>query len=201
VESKILRTRVIRSPRRRKTVSARVENGLLTIYLPACISEADAQKWVDRMTRRMGAKLERDTLNLQQDLERRAERLNRKYFNGTLSYESIVYVTNQRAKYGSCSPGSRRIRISHRLAQMPSFVLDYVIFHELVHLVVPNHGRRFWKMVQRYPHTERAVGFLMGVGLVPAQELVVAEPSLWIPPEALPEEALELENVTGTGRG
>jgi predicted metal-dependent hydrolase len=174
-------TRVIRSARRRKTVAARVQDGVLTIYLPARISEEEARSWVERMTRRMSARVQRDNLNDEKDLQRRAARLNRKYFGGELRYNSIVYVTNQTSKYGSCSPGSRRIRISHRMASMPAFVLDYIIVHELAHLIEANHGRRFWKLVNRYPHAERAIGYLMGVGLVPAQERV-SEPSLFVPP-------------------
>lgn len=181
MQGTIERTEVIRSARRRKTIAARVENGVLTIFLPARISEAEEKRWVERMTRRMSTKLERDSLNASQDLQRRAERMNRLYFGGELEWMSLTYVTNQESKYGSCSPGSRRIRISHKMSSMPGFVLDYVIVHELAHLLEPNHGRRFWRLVHRYPHAERAIGFLMGIGMVPAQERVTAQPSLWIP--------------------
>lgn len=174
-------TRVIRSARRRKTVAARVQDGVLTIYVPSRISRDEERDWVERMTARMSKRVHRDQLNDDADLQRRAARLNRKYFGGELKYSSIVYVTNQSSKYGSCTPGSRRIRISHRMAAMPSFVLDYIIVHELAHLLEANHGRRFWKLVNRYPHAERAIGYLMGVGLVPAQQRV-AEPSLFVPP-------------------
>lgn len=175
-------TRVIRSKKRRKTVAARVEDGILTVYLPARMSEAEAQGWVERMAERFLGKAKNDALDAQNDLERRARRLNRLYFDGKLTWNSLIYVTNQTSKYGSCSPGSRRIRISHRVASMPAFVLEYIIVHELAHLIEPNHGRRFWRLVQRYPMAERAIGYLMGVGLVSAQERVV-EPSLFIPPD------------------
>lgn len=177
----IQRTEVIRSARRRKTIAARVVDGVLTVYVPERISEAEEKRWVERMTRRLSGRMERESLNATQDLQRRADRLNRTYFGGELAYTSITYVTNQDTKYGSCSPGSRRIRISHKLSQMPGFVLDYVIVHELAHLLEPNHGRRFWRLVQRYPQAERAIGFLMGVGMVAAQDRVLEQPSLFIP--------------------
>lgn len=173
-------TRVIRSARRRKTIAARIVNGVLTIFLPERIPEAEAQRWVQRMTTRMTRRLERDSLNATRDLERRAQRLNEACFDGALRFESIRYVTNQQSKYGSCSPGSRTIRISHKLASMPSFVLDYVIVHELAHLIEPNHGRRFWSLVHRYPYAERAIGYLMGVGMTAPRD-GDAEPSAWIP--------------------
>lgn len=191
-------TRVVRSTRRRKTVAARVQDGVLTIYLPARISEEEARSWVERMTARMSQRVQRDTLNDEKALQQRAARLNRRYFDGQLKYASIVYVTNQTSKYGSCSPGSRRIRISHRMATMPAFVLDYIIVHELAHLLEANHGRRFWKLVNRYPHAERAIGYLMGLGMVAAQERV-SEPSLFVPP--LDDEDFDEWPLLGSGRG
>ncbi|MEO7981809.1 MAG: M48 family metallopeptidase, partial [Sporichthyaceae bacterium] len=50
-----------------------------------------------------------------------------------------------------------------RLQGMPSWVVDYVLVHELVHLLVPGHGPDFWAHVDRYPRTERARGYLEGV--------------------------------------
>ena len=44
---------------------------------------------------------------------------------------------------------------------MPAYVLDYVVVHELAHLVVPGgHPPEFWELVRRYPRTERAMGYL-----------------------------------------
>ena len=99
------------------------------------------------------------------DLERRARELNRQYFGGKLRWKSVRWVSNQNTRNGSCTPSQGTIRISHRLAKMPAFVRDYVLVHELAHLVEANHGPRFWKLVNRYPRTERARGYLMAVGL------------------------------------
>ena len=78
------------------------------------------------------------------------------------------WVDNQHRRWGSCTPADRSIRLSSRLRAMPDYVVDYVLVHELVHLLEPSHGERFWELVGRYPRAERARGFLEGVELASA---------------------------------
>ena len=61
---------------------------------------------------------------------------------------SRVTIRNQRSRWGSCSR-SGAIALNFRLLQMPPSVRDYVLVHELMHLREQNHGRRFWKLVER----------------------------------------------------
>ncbi len=157
--------RIIRSARRKRTISARQEGDTLVVYLPTGLSSTEEQEWVERMRRRLEQSRERRRLNSDEALQRRAEELNREYFGGELKIDSIRFVTNQNHRFGSCTPSTRTIRISHRLAEMPVWVLDYVIVHELAHLLQPNHSARFWKLVNRYRLTERARGFLMAKGM------------------------------------
>jgi predicted metal-dependent hydrolase len=91
--------------------------------------------------------------------------LNRDYFAGQLTWLDIRYVGNQRHRLGSCSPATRTIRLSDRLLRTPAWVRDYVIVHELAHLLEANHGARFWTLVNRYPKAERARGYLMAMCL------------------------------------
>jgi predicted metal-dependent hydrolase len=154
-----------RSAKRRRTVAARLEGSTLVIYLPERISRAEEAEWVERMRRRFEDRRRRDGLNSEGDLQRRAQELNRKYFGGALSWQSITYVTNQRERYGSCTVDDGTIRLSDVLAGMPAWVRDYVIVHELAHLLVADHSQAFWKLVRRYPQTERAIGFLIAKGL------------------------------------
>lgn len=155
---------IIRSAQRRKTVSARLEAGVLIIRAPAGMTDADLAPIIENLRRRLHRRGRPAALS-DTDLEKRAQELNRKYFDSRLRWQSIRYVTNQNSRFGSCTPEDGTIRLSHRLAQMPTWVRDYVLVHELAHLVERNHGKRFWALVNRYPLTERARGYLMAVGL------------------------------------
>jgi len=149
---------VKRSARRRKTISARMVGGVIEVLAPASISDAalagHIQKLRSRLERRVYPK---DDSHLQE----RASLLNRKYFQGSLCWNSIQYSPNQERRRGSCNCLARTIRISSNLAHLPQWVEDYVIVHELAHLIEPNHSPRFKALVHRYPLAERAIGFLM----------------------------------------
>ena len=159
------RIEVVRSERRTRTISARRRGDAIVVYLPAGLSHDEEQRWVQRMVERVLAAEQRRKLNSDEALEARARLLNDRYFDGQLRWTSIRYVTNQNGRYGSCTPSRGTIRISHRLADAPIWVLDYVLVHELAHLVEPNHSKRFWRLVNRYKLTERARGYLMAKGL------------------------------------
>jgi predicted metal-dependent hydrolase len=159
-----MQIRIIRSDRRRKTVSARPVGDVLEVYAPAEISDAELEPIIARLQQRVQRRQARRELDAA-DLAQIAAQLNRQYFDGKLRWHALSWVTNQEQRYGSCTPANQTIRISHRLATMPRFVLEYVVMHELAHLVEANHGPRFWKLVNRYPRTERARGYLMAVGL------------------------------------
>jgi len=157
--SRAVDVEVIRSPRRRKTVQARKVGGVLRVSIPASMSKADEQRHVAEMVRRMERRSDSSVV----DLSARAAALASSH--SLPRPASIRWVDNQEWRWGSCTPSDGTIRISTRLAAEPAWVLDYVIMHELAHLVVPGHGPAFWRVVERYPRTERARGFLMARGL------------------------------------
>lgn len=155
---------VIRSQRRRKSVSAELKQGVLLVRAPAHMSDAELTPIIDKLRQRL-QKRARPAAASDADLEKMARQLNRDYFNGRLQWQSIRYVTNQNKRFGSCTPAKGSIRLSHRLATMPNWVLTYVLMHELAHLEEANHGPNFWALVNQYPRTERARGYLMAIGL------------------------------------
>ncbi|HNR58304.1 MAG: M48 family metallopeptidase [Methanothrix sp.] len=149
---------VKRSARRKKTVQARMVEGTLVVMAPAAISDRELTEHVSRFRARMAQKMgERDDAHL----ERRAEHLNQKYFDGHLRWRSICYSDRQMKRFGSCTLEDGTIRISSRLRDAPQWVEDYVVVHELSHLIEPSHNRRFRELVRRYPLAERAIGYLI----------------------------------------
>ncbi|VAW36630.1 Putative predicted metal-dependent hydrolase [hydrothermal vent metagenome] len=155
---------VIRSQKRRKTVSAELKQGVLLVRAPARMSDAELMPIIDKLRRRL-QKRKRPAAASDAELETMAQQLNQDYFNGRLQWQSIRYVTNQNKRFGSCTPSRGTIRLSHRLATMPKWVLTYVLVHELAHLEEANHGPNFWALVNQYSLTERARGYLMAIGL------------------------------------
>ena len=153
---------VRRSGRRKRTVSAYRDGEKIVVMIPARMTRAEEKEWVTTMVARV-TKAERRRRPSDDDLQVRAARLSRKYLDGLAEPTSVRWVANQRARWGSCTPADGTIRLSDRLQGMPGYVVDYVLLHELVHLLEPGHDEGFWGWLERYDLTERARGFLEGV--------------------------------------
>ena len=155
---------VRRSPRRRRTVSAYRDGERVVVLIPAQFSGAEEREWVDRMVARLAARERRG--HTDEALGERARRLAERYLPehpSAAQPSSVKWVRNQNGRWGSCTPADRSIRISERIQTFPDWVIDYVILHELCHLVVANHNAQFWALVARYPRAERARGYLEGI--------------------------------------
>lgn len=152
---------VRRSKRRRRTVSAYRDGDRVVVMIPAALSRQEEAEWVETMLARL-ERSERRRRRTDADLERRARELSDRYLGGLAVPGSVRWVDNQRSRWGSCTPGDRTIRLSARLRDMPAWVVDYVLVHELAHLLEPGHDERFWAWVDRYPQAERAKGYLIG---------------------------------------
>ncbi|MDQ2729549.1 MAG: M48 family metallopeptidase [Actinomycetota bacterium] len=154
-----MQVEVVRSARRKKTVSARELGGVLQVSIPATMTKAEEQHWVAEMIRRTDRRRSAGSI----DLAARARLLADRY--DLSPPRSIRWSENQQWRWGSCTPSDGSVRISSRLAGEPGWVLDYVIIHELAHLHIAGHDARFWTLVRRYPRAELARGFLMARSL------------------------------------
>lgn len=156
--------RIVRSKNRRRTVGAKLIKNVMWVYAPQSMADDELNKFIDKFSKRFRKKSLKDELNRTQELKIVAENLNHQYFSGRLNIQSIEYSSQQDKIFGVCDYRTRKIRISHRLTKVPTWVRDYVIIHEMAHLIEPNHSKAFWGIVSRYKLTERARGYLMGKG-------------------------------------
>jgi len=151
--------RILATGRRRRTVSARLRSGVLEVMVPASMPVAERERWAEVMRGRIEKQMRR-MLPTDERLAERASRLNDRYFGGRLRWTSIGY-TDTVSLWGSCTFTIGTIRIASRMKAFPDWVLDYVLMHELTHLVHSNHGPAFHEMLDRYPMAERAQGYLI----------------------------------------
>jgi predicted metal-dependent hydrolase len=156
---------VRRSARRRRTVTAYREHGRTVVLIPAAFSAAEERRWVDQMVTKLQTREERRRRSQGSDdaLMARARELSTAHLGGRAVPASVRWVENQHRRWGSCTPADRTVRLSGRLRGMPQFVVDYVLVHELAHLLEPSHDASFWTLVRAYPEADRALGFLEGV--------------------------------------
>jgi predicted metal-dependent hydrolase len=152
------------SRRRKKTSEARWVGDHIVVSVPAHLSEANRRTTVDWLVGRLLSRHRPQAGMGDDELLGRAVELSQRYLVAERP-ESVRWATNQSARWGSCSHGSRRIRISHRLQSVPAWVLDSVLVHELAHLTHPDHSPAFHRLADRYPRHAEAATFLAGYGL------------------------------------
>lgn len=158
---------VRRSPRRKRTVTAYRDKDTIVVLLPQHLSAADERRYVDDLVKKVLAHEARTGAGRTDDqLAARAVELTSRYLTPRTSLvhelSRVVWVSNQAHRWGSCTPATGVIRLSHRLQVMPAWVVDYVLLHELAHLVEPSHSARFHALVDAFPAAARAKGFLEG---------------------------------------
>ncbi|WP_461171882.1 M48 family metallopeptidase [Arthrobacter sp. Z1-9] len=172
---------VRRSARRTRTVAAFWENGTAVVAIPARFSAAQEKEWVQRMLAKLHRQGERRSASGRKRpasdaaLAAHAAQLSERYLGGKAVPASVRWVSNQNSRWGSATPADGTIRLSDKLRPMPQWVIDYVLLHELAHLLVASHNAAFWKLLEEYPDTARAKAFLEGVSFAMARGLPGSE--------------------------
>ncbi|MGD9797701.1 MAG: M48 family metallopeptidase [Acidimicrobiia bacterium] len=152
------------SARRRKTVAAHWEGDAIVVVVPQRLSKRDRQACADDLVARLLASRARQRPT-DEGLTARAAAVSRRYLRGLAPPASVTWTSRQQRRWGSCSPDDRTIRISDRLRDVPPWVLDVVLLHELVHLVHPDHGPAFRELADGHPRAAEAEQFLAGYAL------------------------------------
>lgn len=169
---------VRRSARRHRTVTAYWNEDTLVVLIPARMTRAEEKHWVAEMERKLqrpGSRKAPPPKASDEALLARCALLAGKYLRSKALPASVRWVPPMRTRWASCTPVDATIRVSERLQQVPSWVLDYVLVHELAHLREPGHDAAFWELVNRYPKTERAIGYLEGLSAAAGWGISVEE--------------------------
>lgn len=147
-----------RSARRRSSARALVEHGRIVVQVPAGLRRAEEDAWVRTVVDQLRERLEPDS----EVLLERARRLDGRYLGGHARPRSVSWVEPMSTRWASCTPADGTIRISRTVGELPRYVRDYVLLHELAHFLVSGHGIDFWTLLAGFPKLERARGFLDG---------------------------------------
>lgn len=158
---------VRRNPRRRRNAAVFRDGGRIVLELPPGVPVAEEKDWAERMVDRLRAHEERHrTGRTDTSLLARAEQLRATYLLPLAPHMptplSVAWSNRQGRRWGSCTSATRTIRLSTRLKDFPQWVVDYVLLHELAHLVETGHGPEFWALLAGYPRTGEAKGYLNG---------------------------------------
>jgi predicted metal-dependent hydrolase len=152
---------VIRSTRRKKNISAYRQGGRIVVSIPARMSKADERAMVPEMVAKIRAQEAAATMSEERLSSRVDELLTELAPEISLRPSSITW-RGMRERWGSCTSTDRTIRISDRLKGAPDYVLDYVLFHEAIHLQFFDHGAEFKALLSRFPLEAQAEAYLSG---------------------------------------
>ena len=152
---------VIRSKRRKRNLSAYRQGGRIVISIPASMSKADERAMVPEMIAKIRSQEAARTPS-ESALADRIDSLLREHAPEIEQRPLSVSWRAMRERWGSCTSVDRTIRISDRLQLAPEYALDYVLFHEAIHLAHSDHGEEFTAILARFPDGELASAYLDG---------------------------------------
>ena len=152
---------VIRSTRRKKSSSAYRQGGRIVISIPARMSKAEESQVVPELIAIIRAR-EAAKTPLESALADRIDQLLSELAPEIDERPLSVSWRPMRERWGSCTTADRTIRISDRLQLAPAYALDYVLFHEAIHLRYFDHGPDFTETLARFEDSELASAYLDG---------------------------------------
>jgi len=153
--------KVVRNQRRRRSMSAYRNAGVIEIHIPAKMSKRQELEAIPEMIAMVLRREAKERKSDQQLLDIGLTLL-KKYLPDFSTTPASINWRAMNERWGSCTTVDRSIRISDRLIGAPAFVLNYIIFHELIHLQVPGHDDQFKYYLNRYEDQARAEAFLEG---------------------------------------
>ena len=153
---------VIRSTRRKRNIAAYRQGGQIIVSIPARLSKADERAVVPEMVAKIRASEASRAIDESVLASRLTSLLALWAPEITEKATSVTWKRAMNERWGSCTSVDGTIRISERLQRVPEYVLDYVLFHEGIHLRFGDHGSAFQEMIARFPKSDLAQAYLDG---------------------------------------
>ena len=153
---------VIRSKKRKRNISAYRQGGKIVISIPARLSKAEERAVVPEMIAKIRSK---EVAAPESELMKMADQLLSRYAPEIAIRPASVAWRNMNERWGSCTSVDRTIRLATKLQRAPEYVLEFVLYHEAIHLQHSDHGEDFYQYLHRYPRHLEAEAFLAGYEL------------------------------------
>ena len=150
---------VIRSKKRKRNIAAFRQGGKIIISIPARLSKAEEREVVPEMIAKIRAK---EVAPAESELMQAADELLSRYAPEISLRPASVAWRAMNERWGSCTSVDRTIRLATKLQRAPKYVLDFVLYHEAIHLQHSDHGPEFYEFLHRYPRHLEAEAFLAG---------------------------------------
>jgi len=153
---------VIRSTRRKRNIAAYRQGGQIIVSIPARLSKADERAIVPEMVAKIRVSEASKTIDESVLATRCIDLLAQWAPEITEGPTTVTWKRVMNERWGSCTSVDGTIRISERLQRVPDYVLDYVLFHEGIHLRFGDHGNQFQEILARFPQGGQAQAYLDG---------------------------------------
>jgi predicted metal-dependent hydrolase len=161
LELKVVRKRV-------KNINARLHGRTLSVSAPHRVTVRELDETILELARKLVRRTRADALNADGGAEDIARKVAAR-FPDPPEVAEVRFVTNQTSQWGSYSLQTGIVRLNAALRQMPPWVLEAVVAHELAHTFYLDHSLEFWELVRSVcPKTDRARAFLEGVSWLAA---------------------------------
>jgi hypothetical protein len=149
--------------KRVKNINARLRDTLLSVSAPLTPPQASLDQAIPDLARRLVRRVRARQVNAEENALELAHKIAARFPTKPI-VAHVQFVTTQQARWGSYSSASRTIRLNAALREMPRWVLEAVVAHELAHVFHQDHGPQFWRLLRSvYPDVDRADAFLAGV--------------------------------------
>ena len=174
---------VVVQRKRVKHLNARLHGTTVMMSAPFYATRAEIELAIPELARTLLRRARVSRVNREEDAVALARRIAAR-FPHPPEVQGVNFVTTQRSRWGSYSSANGTIRLNATLREMPRWVLEAVLAHELVHAVHLRHSQSFWALLRRVcPDTDRANAFLDGVSWLVGswQRLPPVERALLVP--------------------